>query len=173
MMRTGGATKRNYKIFKIVLTKENIYYIIYFASDKQAMQNIYKCASGSVVEYRLAKARVAGSNPVSRLRKRNEGIRMDTLVSFFESNPGLEGSNVSASLRSVQDQGPPDLVNRLALTRSLLLSENSCCQTTFFVVSFKWLFHLFLKRFAVITEKLILMIPTLILMMFEQKLKQF
>ena len=25
-----------------------------------------KCASGSVVEYRLAKARVAGSNPVSR-----------------------------------------------------------------------------------------------------------
>ncbi len=25
------------------------------------------CASGSVVEYRLAKARVAGSNPVSRL----------------------------------------------------------------------------------------------------------
>ncbi len=26
-----------------------------------------KCASGSVVEYRLAKARVAGSNPVSRL----------------------------------------------------------------------------------------------------------
>ena len=27
------------------------------------------CASGSVVEYRLAKARVAGSNPVSRLCK--------------------------------------------------------------------------------------------------------
>ena len=26
-----------------------------------------ECASGSVVEYRLAKARVAGSNPVSRL----------------------------------------------------------------------------------------------------------
>ena len=26
-----------------------------------------RCASGSVVEYRLAKARVAGSNPVSRL----------------------------------------------------------------------------------------------------------
>ncbi len=25
-----------------------------------------RCASGSVVEYRLAKARVAGSNPVSR-----------------------------------------------------------------------------------------------------------
>ena len=28
-----------------------------------------RCASGSVVEYRLAKARVAGSNPVSRLQK--------------------------------------------------------------------------------------------------------
>ena len=27
------------------------------------------CASGSVVEYRLAKARVAGSNPVSRFPK--------------------------------------------------------------------------------------------------------
>ncbi len=28
-----------------------------------------RCASGSVVEYRLAKARVAGSNPVSRSLK--------------------------------------------------------------------------------------------------------
>ena len=27
------------------------------------------CASGSVVEYRLAKARVAGSNPVSRSKR--------------------------------------------------------------------------------------------------------
>ena len=30
----------------------------------------YLCTSGSVVEYRLAKARVAGSNPVSRSYKR-------------------------------------------------------------------------------------------------------
>lgn len=29
-------------------------------------RHIILCASGSVVEYRLAKARVAGSNPVSR-----------------------------------------------------------------------------------------------------------
>ena len=36
-----------------------------------------RCASGSVVEYRLAKARVAGSNPVSRLEKD------DSLVIIF------------------------------------------------------------------------------------------
>ena len=33
-------------------------------------RHIILCASGSVVEYRLAKARVAGSNPVSRSCKR-------------------------------------------------------------------------------------------------------
>ena len=34
-----------------------------------------KCASGSVVEYRLAKARVAGSNPVLRSLKKKESYR--------------------------------------------------------------------------------------------------
>ena len=33
-------------------------------------RHIILCASGSVVEYRLAKARVPGSNPVSRSYKR-------------------------------------------------------------------------------------------------------
>ena len=37
----------------------NIYDILYTVE-------YFLCASGSVVEYRLAKARVAGSNPVSR-----------------------------------------------------------------------------------------------------------
>ncbi len=35
-------------------------------SRKGKQFHILFCASGSVVEYRLAKARVAGSNPVSR-----------------------------------------------------------------------------------------------------------
>ena len=35
-------------------------------SGSDTEMNIYLCASGSEVEYRLAKARVAGSNPVSR-----------------------------------------------------------------------------------------------------------
>ena len=35
-------------------------------SSKDSDNIIFLCASGSVVEYRLAKARVAGSNPVSR-----------------------------------------------------------------------------------------------------------
>ena len=35
-------------------------------------RHIILCASGSVVEYRLAKARVAGSNPVSCFLKRSE-----------------------------------------------------------------------------------------------------
>ena len=51
------------------------------------------CASGSVVEYRLAKARVAGSNPVSRFQKENEQCRFGIAhFLFFESDPGLEGS---------------------------------------------------------------------------------
>ena len=53
------------------------------------------CASGSVVEYRLAKARVAGSNPVSRFQKRNERCRVGIAHFFFESDPGLEGSKSS------------------------------------------------------------------------------
>ena len=36
---------------------------------KVYLQNYIRCTSGSVVEYRLAKARVAGSNPVSCLQK--------------------------------------------------------------------------------------------------------
>ena len=46
-----------------------------------------KCASGSVVEYRLAKARVAGSNPVSR---------------FFYWLELLDFSRISAILHSLK-----------------------------------------------------------------------
>ena len=45
----------------------------------------YLCTSGSVVEYRLAKARVAGSNPVScSQRDRKRVIRWMALFSMFE-----------------------------------------------------------------------------------------
>ena len=42
-----------------------------------------KCASGSVVEYRLAKARVAGSNPVSRFFYWLEFLDFSRVPAFF------------------------------------------------------------------------------------------
>ena len=42
----------------------------------------YLCTSGSVVEYRLAKARVAGSNPVSCSSLRS-GIIVNSMVPIF------------------------------------------------------------------------------------------
>ncbi len=69
------------------------------------------------MEHLLAKEGVAGSIPVSRLKK--ERYRM---VSFFFSSVGL-GSKVrclrSAPVRAVR--GPPDLVRRLALFQALIL----------------------------------------------------
>ena len=50
------------------------------------------------------------SYTVSRLIERKSISVKDMLFSFFESNPGLEGSSVSTMFRSVQNQGPPDLV---------------------------------------------------------------
>ena len=74
------------------------------------------CTSGSVVEYRLAKARVAGSNPVSCFqRDKKRDIQVD--VSFFvvQALPGSNGSNFSAPLRSSQGERPPDVLRRLVL----------------------------------------------------------
>ena len=61
----------------------------------------YVCTSGSVVEYRLAKARVAGSNPVSCSQW--EDIQWGCpLFVYVRARLGLNGSNVLASLRSSQ-----------------------------------------------------------------------
>ena len=51
------------------------------------------CASGSVVEYRLAKARVAGSNPVLCSGKKKDSID-DTVLFLFRSTAVLRGSNL-------------------------------------------------------------------------------
>ena len=51
------------------------------------------CASGSVVEHRLAKARVAGSNPVSRLMKNGSSERMDYF--FVECDMKLESDGMN------------------------------------------------------------------------------
>ena len=52
-------------------------------------RHIILCASGSVVEYRLAKARVAGSNPVSRffycLNNIRRPVGTHRLVIFFKN----------------------------------------------------------------------------------------
>ena len=72
------------------------------------------CASGSAVEHLLAKEGVAGSIPVSRLKKERYQIG---IVLFFEP---CQGSKVrclrSAPVRAVR--GPPDLVRRLALVKT-------------------------------------------------------
>ena len=65
------------------------------------------CTSGSVVEYRLAKARVAGSNPVScSQRDRKKSHPMDVFFLYVQALPGSNGSNVSAPLRSSQANVP-------------------------------------------------------------------
>ena len=67
----------------------------------------YLCTSGSVVEYRLAKARVAGSNPVScSQRDRKKSHPMDGSFFYVRALPGSNGSNVSAPLRSSQSNVP-------------------------------------------------------------------
>ena len=59
-----------------------------------------KCASGSVVEYRLAKARVAGSNPVSCSQgDRKKSHPMDGSFFYVQAQPGSNGSK--SRLRSV------------------------------------------------------------------------
>ena len=63
----------------------------------------YLCTSGSVVEYRLAKARVAGSNPVScSQRDRKKSHPMDGSFFYVQALPGSNGSNVYVPLRSSQ-----------------------------------------------------------------------
>ena len=75
----------------------------------------YLCTSGSVVEYRLAKARVAGSNPVScSQRDRKKSHPMDGSFFYVQALPGSNGSNVSAPV--VAGERPPDVLRRLVLS---------------------------------------------------------
>ena len=56
-----------------------------------------------MVEYRLAKARVAGSNPVScSQRDRKKSHPMDGSFFYVQALPGSNGSNVYVPLRSLQ-----------------------------------------------------------------------
>ena len=60
-----------------------------------------------MVEYRLAKARVAGSNPVScSQRDRKKSHPMDGSFFYVQALPGSNGSNVYAPLRSSQANVP-------------------------------------------------------------------
>ena len=82
----------------------------------------YLCTSGSVVEYRLAKARVAGSNPVScSQRDRKKSHPMDGSFFYVRALPGSNGSNVYAPLRSSQANVPRTFCD---VSCSLLKSGN-------------------------------------------------
>ena len=60
-----------------------------------------------MVEYRLAKARVAGSNPVScSQRDRKKSHPMDGSFFYVRALPGSNGSNLYAPLRSSQSNVP-------------------------------------------------------------------
>ena len=77
----------------------------------------YLCTSGSVVEYRLAKARVAGSNPVScSQRDRKRVIRWMALFSMFEP----------CRARTVRSTGS-----------DLFIAEDIMCEQNLFVFSEK------------------------------------
>ena len=78
----------------------------------------YLCTSGSVVEYRLAKARVAGSNPVS-CSQRDRKKRHPMGVSFFvySSLAGFERFECLRSAAVVAVERPPDVLRRLVLSK--------------------------------------------------------
>ena len=70
-----------------------------------------------LVERDLAKVEAAGSSPVSRffIFTKRKGYPMDSPF-FVKEEPkrALPTFEFFASLRSLQNQGPPDLVQRLA-----------------------------------------------------------
>ena len=106
MDRTENDSEKSFKTFsKNRLTKPTFHCIISFVRETRTI-----CASGSVVEYRLAKARVAGSNPVSRFQKRHV-IPNWYRVSFFRVRSRTRRFEVYAPLRSVQTRRPPDVVH--------------------------------------------------------------
>ena len=81
------------------------------------------CTSGSVVEYRLAKARVAGSNPVLRSQKRTGQYHRYCPVFFVSASAHvpkvrsrLRFTTVGPILTSTGCHGPCRLGRRLAVS---------------------------------------------------------
>ena len=75
------------------------------AYDNRKHKNII-CASGSVVEYRLAKARVAGSNPVSRCHK-NRGIsKADTSIFMTLTDRVRSGTDIDFGRKRMEAHMP-------------------------------------------------------------------
>ena len=82
-----------------------------------------------MVEYRLAKARVAGSNPVScSQRDRKKSHPMDGSFFYVRALPGSNGSNVCAPLRSSQANVP-----RMFCDASCSFLKDIQCGCPFFV----------------------------------------
>ena len=83
------------------------------------------------MEYRLAKARVAGSNPVScSQRDRKKSHPMDGSFFYVQALPGSNGSNVSAPV--VAGERPPDVLRRLVLSKKCEKEEISDGYLLFF-----------------------------------------
>ena len=84
------------------------------------------CTSGSVVEYRLAKARVAGSNPVSCSQRDRKKESSDGWLFFLCSSPaGLERFECLRSAAVVAGERPPDVLRRLVLSKKCEKEEIS------------------------------------------------
>ena len=89
MDRNVGLTQKNVgSTQKNILTKLIAYSILLNVPVRRTQLYATR-ASGSAVEHLLAKERVAGPIPVSRLKK-VRGHPNGCPLTFFESNPGLE-----------------------------------------------------------------------------------
>ena len=77
----------------------------------------YLCTSGSVVEYRLAKARVAGSNPVSCSQRYKKETSDGGLFFVCSSPAGFERFKCLRSAPVVAGERPPDVLRRLVLSK--------------------------------------------------------
>ncbi len=113
--------------------------------------NTRSCTSGSVVEYRLAKARVAGSNPVSCFSKKVRKHWKISVSVFFvfrgdytqKYNPSVQHAPFAKSRFQRSFAADAALfAHKRALPQWKPIDENSC-KHDFYPCVFHWLNYLF------------------------------
>ena len=91
---------------------------------REHKNKIKKRTSGSVVEYRLAKARVAGSNPVSCSSK---ALQISVKFFLFINNPLTEIPHSFTSTISHKRTFPPDTRYDTSFSQILDKGSNKWC----------------------------------------------